>query len=712
MSYAIDADVGGTFMDFFISGNGRHVTSKVPTTTYELGVSFLRGIEDCAAKLDKSPEELLADTETIRYSTTIGTNAMLQRKGPNLGLITTTGYEDVIFIGRGRQWADGMPAADIKDMTRIEKPFPLIPRKMVVGIRERIDCFGNIIAPLVKDEVLEKIRYLVDNGARGFVICLLWSFLNPTHEREIKRIIEEEYPETYLGNMPIILSSEISPKEGEYTRTMTALVDGYMHSELVEELSSLGESLRERGYIKPMLLVHNTGGSKKVSRTKAVNTHNASPVAGLSGALYMSKLYDLPNVIYTDVGGTSFDIGLIARGTLPFYDLFPVIDRWQTQLRTIETTSIGAGGGSIAWLNPLLANRLEVGPMSAGAMPGPACYDLGGEEATVTDADLVLSYIDPNYYLGGKMKLNNTKALKAIKEIADKIDTSEVETAAMIKRVADAKMGQEIFKRVALGGYDPKEFTLFACGGAGPTHCCGFAPPAGLTRILTAPFSPVFGAFGGSTLDVKHLYDKSRHIKVFDFTTQKYFSDFEVFNSVVKELQDSAIKDMILEGFSEEQVIFTLELEMRYGTQYNYTRVESPIALINNEDDVRKLCDTFTGIYGKNYGPESAFPQGGIDIETFMLTALVPVAHFFIKEYDLEGTVPDKEALRAEREAYWEELGGYQKTNIYSLGGLKAGNTIDGPAIIEAENTTYVIAPAWKYTMDRYLNGIIELKNK
>jgi N-methylhydantoinase A len=332
MSYTIDVDVGGTFMDFFVSGDGKHITSKVPTTTYELGVGFIRGIEDCAVKLGKSADELLTDTESVRYATTIGTNAMLQRKGPNLGLITTAGYQDIIFIGRGRQWADGMPAADVKDMTRIEKPSPLISRTMVVGIRERIDCFGNIIAPLVKEEVLEKIRYLVDKGARGFVICLLWSFLNPIHEREIKRIIEEEYPETYLGNMPIILSSEISPKEGEYTRTMTALVNGYMHSELVEELSSLGESLREKGYTRPMLLVHNTGGSKKVSRSMAVNTHNASPVAGLCGALYMSNLYDLPNVVYTDVGGTSFDMGLITGGALRSYDLFPVIDRWRTQL--------------------------------------------------------------------------------------------------------------------------------------------------------------------------------------------------------------------------------------------------------------------------------------------------------------------------------------------------------------------------------------------
>ncbi|OGO14751.1 MAG: hypothetical protein A2Z02_06950 [Chloroflexi bacterium RBG_16_48_7] len=712
MSYSIHVDVGGTFMDFFVSDNSKHVISKVPTTTYELGAGFLRGVEDCAVQLGISVEDFLANTESIRYSTTIGTNAMLQHKGPNLGLIATAGYEDTIFIGRGRQWADGMAHSEVKDMTKIQKPVPLIPRKMVVGVRERIDCFGNIIAPLVKEEVLDKVRYLVDNGARGFVVCLLWSFLNPDHEQEIKRIIQEEFPDIYLGNMPIILSSEISPKEGEYTRTMTAIVDGYMHSELAQEMSSLAEHLRERGYTKPLLLVHNTGGSKKVSRTKAVNTHNASPVAGLCGALYVSKVCNLPNVVYTDVGGTSFDLGLIVKGTLPFYDLFPVIDRWRTQLRAIETISIGAGGGSIAWLNPLLGNRLEVGPMSAGAMPGPACYDLGGEDATVTDADVLLGYVSPDYYLGGRMKLNRVKAQKAIKALADKLGASEIATATMIKRVVDVKMGQEIFKRVALAGYDPGEFTLFACGGAGPMHCCGYAPPAGLTKILTSPFSPVFGAFGVGTLDVKHIYDKSRHIKVFDFTTQTYFSEFEMFNAVIRELQASAIKDMRLEGFPEDRVIFTLALEMRYGTQYSYTRVQSPLTAINNEEDARRLCDAFTETYSKNYGLESAFPEGGIDVETFMLTAHVPGTNFPMKKYKLENAIPPGESIKGEREAYWDELGGFKKTTVYCWERLKAGTIIDGPAIIEAENTTYVIAPGWRYKVDQYLNGFIELMKK
>ncbi|MEW6376007.1 MAG: hydantoinase/oxoprolinase N-terminal domain-containing protein [Thermodesulfobacteriota bacterium] len=215
MGYTIDIDVGGTFSDFFFRKDSEIVVVKTPTTRYDLGVCFMRGLEEAAKQLRLSLEQLLQETDTIRYSTTIGTNSLIERSGPKLGLVTTAGFEDTIYIGRARQWADGGSTLENKDLARIRKPDPLIPRDMVVGVRERVDCFGQVVMPLQKEDVLEKIQYLVDKGARGFMIALLWSFVNPAHEQAIKEMIEEEYPETYLGNMPILLSSEISPKNGE-----------------------------------------------------------------------------------------------------------------------------------------------------------------------------------------------------------------------------------------------------------------------------------------------------------------------------------------------------------------------------------------------------------------------------------------------------------------------------------------------------------------
>lgn len=707
MGYIVNVDVGGTFMDFFVGKGEEYVTTKVPTTAYELGVGFMRGLEECAAKNGETLEHFLEDTEVIKYCTTIGTNVLLERNGPKLGLITTYGFEDTTFIGRGRQWADGLPASDVQDITIIDKPAPLIPRKLVVGVRERIDYRGNVIMPLVKEDVLEKLRYLVDNGVRGFVVSFLWSFVNPIHERQIKDIMEEQFPEVYLGNMPIILSSEISPKEGEYVRTMTAITNAYIHMGFAEQISYLCSELIEKGFKKPFLLVDNLGGCAKIARTKAVSTHGASPVSGLCGASSLCRPISLPNIAFTDTGGTSFDVGVVAEGAISYYDLYPTIDRWRTQLTTIKVTSIGAGGGSIAWLNPLLANRLEVGPKSAGAMPGPACYDLGGEEPTVTDADVVLGYINPDYFLGGKFRLNKEKAAKAVRELGEKTGWDEVTTAMMIKKVTDAKMGQEVFKEIALKGHEPPEFVMFAGGGAGPTHCCGVAAAAEMTQIIVPPTSPVAGAYGASTLDIVHTYEKSKHIRLFDYVTGTYFSDFETFNSVVKELRDLAAKDVVLEGFAEKQASFKLELEVRYGMQWRYTSIESPLLFINDNQDVRNICDHFTEEFSKMYGAEAAYPEGGVEVETFRLFVTMKLPHLPVSKHEVVSEKLPKEAFKGERDVFWEELGAFTETNIYQWDMLKPGNVIKGPAIIEAEGTTVVIEPGWTFRMDPYLNGIL-----
>lgn len=707
MGYMINVDVGGTFMDFFVGKGGEYATTKVPTTHYELGVGFIRGLEELADQLNVPLDKFLGDTDVIKYSTTIGTNALIERNGPKLGLITTRGFENTIYIGRGRQWADGLQSADVQDIRTIEKPEPLIPRKLVVGLAERVDYSGRIIMPLVKDEVLEKVRYLVDNGVRGFVVSLLWSFMNPDHENQVKEIIEEEFPEVFLGNMPVILSSEISPKEGEYVRTMTAVVNAYIHLEFVQQLFQLNTNLMNEGLKKPLLLVDNAGGCAKAARTIAISTHNSSPVAGLCGAATVGAQFKLPNIVYTDVGGTSFDIGVVAEGALRYYDLYPCIDRWRTQVTTVQTSSIGAGGGSIAWVHPLLDNRLEVGPQSAGSMPGPCCYDLGGEEPTVTDADLILGYLNPENYLGGKLTLDREKSVKAMQKISEKLGLDEVNTALMIKKVVDAKMGHEIFKEIAYKGYEPSEFVIFACGGAGPTHCCGVAAAADMTVCYIPPVAPVFGAFGASTLNVVHKYEKSHHVRLYDYATGTYFKDYDKIDSIITDLKEMAMKDIVLEGFSKDQAAFKLEIEMRYGMQWRYTHVESPVLFIRNEEDVKQICDYFTQEFRRMYGAEAAFPEAGIEAETFRLYLILDLPQFPLKSYTLKQNAPGEGAIIEERMCYWEALGGLTKTKAYKWEALEPGNCIEGPAVIEAEATTAVVEPGWEFKMDSYTNGII-----
>jgi N-methylhydantoinase A/acetophenone carboxylase len=412
-------------------------------------------------------------------------------------------------------------------------------------------------------------------------------------------------------------------------------------------------------------------------------------------------------VVFCDTGGTSFDIGLITDGNITHYDLYPTVDRWRTQLTAIKITSIGAGGGSIAWLNPLFGNRLEVGPASARSMPGPACYDLGGEHPTVTDADVVLGYVNPDYFLGGKFKLNKEKAVKALKALGGRFGSDEVTTALTIKNVIDTKMGNEIFKEVALKGYEPTEFTIFAGGGAGPGHCCGVANGSEMKKIIVPPMSSVAGAYGASTLDVVHSYEKSRNTRLFDYAKGAYFNDFDTFNSIVDELKEKAIKDIILEGFKEEEATFRLELEMRYGMQWRYTPVESPLLMIHSTDDVKRVCDRFTEEFSRLYSTEAAFPQGGVEVETYRLFVYLGLPHFILSEHDVLGEKTPGDAFKGQREAYWEKLGGFKPTNIYQWDLLRAGNVIEGPAIIESENTTVVIEPDWTFKMAPELYGMI-----
>jgi len=710
MGFSIDIDIGGTFTDFFAAQKGGEIRgSKTPTTHYDLSVGFMKGIKDLAGLYGLDLKDFLSNTDAVRYCTTFGTNALIERTGPKLGLITTAGFEDTIFLGRGRSWADGGSTQANKDLSRIRKPQPLIAPDMVVGVRERIDSFGQAICPLKREEVLEKLQILVDRGAMGFVVCLLWSFGNPEHELMVKQIIEEEYPEDYLGFMPVTLSSEVSPKSGEYTRFITAIVNAYIHGVMAEEMNKLVNELREGGYKRPLVLVHNTGGMKKVSRTRAVLTHNAGPVAGLHGALSLGNIYGFDNSIFTDMGGTSFDIGVITGGRLRTYDFIPVIDRWRTNIPAIEVKSIGSGGGSIAWVNELMGSSLEVGPQSAGSMPGPACYDQGGEEPTVTDADIVLGYLNPENYLGGEMLLDPDLSKRAIeKKVAEPLGIDVIEAASRIRRIVDACMGQEVFNEVVLKGHDPRDFVLFACGGAGATHACGFAPYLGVKKVIVSSYSPVFGAFGASTMNIQQVWEKSKTMKIFQWATQDYSEDIDGFNSVANELKDLAVRDLRLEGFTEDQINFRLELDMRYGMQYNLTKIVSPHLNVKTPDDFKDICDRFTEQYSAIYSPEATFPMGGVNVECFYLTAFVESPHVEMKQAEIGSAEPAKSTQRESRQAYWSSLGGFKDTPVFAFETLEPGNIITGPALIEARDTTFVIEPGWRFTLDLYHNGVLK----
>ncbi|OGO30153.1 MAG: acetophenone carboxylase [Chloroflexi bacterium RBG_16_56_11] len=709
MKVSLDVDIGGTFTDLFLSYDGKTIFTKTPTTGYNLSVGFMRAVKDAAGMLGITVKELLTSTEVVRYSTTIAMNTLLQRTGPRLALITTEGFEDIVPIGKGASWSDQLTFREIRNLARIQKPEPIISREMTIGVKERVNSRGEIIRPLDEEDFLKKLQYLVDRGARGFVVSLLFSYANPAHEKRIAEIIRREYPDVYLGAMPVVLSSAVTPKQNEYTRTVTTILNAYLHYSMWEQISGTGDELRNAGYEKTIMMVHNSGGMAEVFRTAAIQTFNGGPVAGLIGGANVGKILGYDNIVVSDMGGTSFDLGLVVAGSSRFYQYHPLIDRWWVDMTVLETRSIGAGGGSIAWLNPVMGNRLEVGPQGAGSMPGPASYNLGGTDPTVTDADIVLGYINPDYYHGGKMKLERGKAVSSIRDkIARPLGVTVEEAALLIKKIVDANMGDTIAKETFLRGFKPADFILFAFGGAGPTHCCAYGPYAGINKIAVFPFSPVFCAFGSCTMDILHLYEQSLRLPLLAPVSLKTFEDYDVFNNTVKSLQERAIKDITNEGFALESIKFGLEIEAKYGGQLNILRFMSPVLFINSPEDVQAVYRAFEEEYCRVYSRISAYPQGGVDMLNMILRATVYHPKPRLPEYPRAGDTPDAEAMKGKRDAYWVEYGEFRQTEVYDARALKHGNGIEGPAVIEAEDTTIVLPPPMKLTVDKYHNFILE----
>jgi N-methylhydantoinase A/oxoprolinase/acetone carboxylase beta subunit len=706
----IDVDIGGTFTDCFLQLGERRAYGKSPTTQYDLSVGFLRALADAARQFGESPGTILPLTDMIRYSTTLAMNNLIERTGPRIGFITTEGFEDSILIGRGAQWDDGLSKPEARNLARVRKPTPIVPRERIVGIKERMDHEGSVVRPLDEADVRRKVHRLADQGVRGMVVCLLWAHVNPEHEIRVREIIQEEYPEVTMGYVPVVLSHEVQPKRGEYQRAMTAILNAYLHPAVAGDLSGFRRELRQSGYRGPVLMVHNSGGMGEVLKTTAVDTYNGGHIAGIAGSLEMARLYDLHNVVTTDMGGTSFDVGIIDDGLWHYTEARPIIDRWMVNLNMVYCKTIGAGGGSIAWTNAALGEQLEVGPQSAGAIPGPACYNMGGTEPTVTDADVVLGYINPNFFHGGKIRLESGLARQAILDrVARPLRLDVVEAAAAIRKLVDGSMGNSIFKETVLRGHDPRRFVLFSFGGAGPTHCCGFAETSHIRRLIAFPFSPVFCAFSGSLMDVRHIYELSRRMVLVPPGDVAPVLDTDRFNCVVNQLIEKARKDVRAEGLDSETLDFFLELDMKFIKQLHVRRTLSPRLRLAGPEDVYALVQVFVDEYKKVFGPAGVYSEGGVSIESFVLHAVYPLKRPpFPSRMAEQHSSPSRHCRRGKRLVYWESDNRFRQTPVYDGDELRCGNLIEGPAVVEARNTTTVLPRGVQLFVDGYMNHRIE----
>ena len=693
----VSVDIGGTFTDCFVVWDGQVIQSKALTTHHNLALGFNEALANACAELKLEVNTLLSQVDSVRYATTLGTNALIERKGPRIGALVTAGFKSTIPLSRARGYGEGLPQEQQMDIPNARRPAPIVPIPLIREVRERIDYLGKVFLRIDEEDVREKIRELVDAGAEALVVVFTNSVVNPVHEQRVREIFLEEYPGHLLGAIPNILSHQVAGRKGEYARGMSTILDAFLHQSMYHGLGTLELNLRAAGYGKPMLVNHNSGGMAQLNSTDALQTVHSGPVSGIAASEHLAKQTGLGNIVATDMGGTSFDIGIVVQGGVKYYDFNPVIDRWLVSIPMVHLVTLGAGGGSIAKFDRMYGT-VQIGPESAGSDPGPACYDRGGMKPTVTDADLLLGYLDPANYAAGTIALNLRRAKQSIEDkLCDDLDLELVEVCKLIKRTVNANMANGIATELRTRGYEPNDFTILTYGGNGPLHACGIAAALGVDKVLAPPFASVFSAVGAGNMNQMHIHEISTWTMLFDSGRAVFFTNYASFNRDVEELERRGREDLLRQGMASEDIRYRLELDMRYGNQRVQTAVVSDLNRLNTQGDVLRLMNLFHTRYGERFGEGSQSPEAGVRINTLRVCAYVEQPTVQFENLAIDPAKNRNVEPIGTRDCHFVGHAGKVTTRLYDEQALLEGTRIEGPAIVTTRATTYLIEPGWRY---------------
>ena len=648
--YSIDIDIGGTFTDGFFTDGTDVRTEKVLSTPHDITECFMNCIVAGAGAFGLDTSDFLRRTSVARVSTTVGTNLLVQGAGPRLGLIVTKGNQKSLY-GRGNAAILGR----------------YVPADMVEGIAEEVNDRGKVVREIEAKELLAAVRRLIEAGARMIVISFKSAWRNPHNEHLARALIRDRYPVHYLRSVPLQIGSEVMHVADDEARTNSAVFNAYIHAEMARALYHAEDRLRDAGYARPLLVMHASGGSARVAKTVALHTLNSGPAASAKGAAYMAGLFGDKRVAAADMGGTSFDMSIIVDGEAVL-NMLPELDGVRIATPMIEVDALGAGGGSIAHVN---GGKLRVGPESAGAAPGPACYAKGGMEPTVTDANLVLGYIDAAYFLGGEMTLDGEAARRAMdRRIARPLGVSAEEAAFEVRESINQQMAKAMSSRLTARGHDLSKFTMFAFGGGGPLHACAIAEFTGIERIVAFPYGSVFSAFGSSTASVQHMYAKTLVIPA---------SRAGEADAALADMHKQAERDMAGEGFAAKDMTARAEVQVRAGGRSRTVLLPAKRGRVEN-----RIAQAISRGAGKPV------------IETVRLVTECAVPRWEpVKETKAAGSAPRRKGRRKVR---WTRDNA-EVTPIYARAALKYGHTVRGPAIVEGPDTGYAVAAGWTLTV-------------
>ncbi len=670
-------DTGGTFTDivYIDDDNLQLIVDKVPTTPKDLGQGVLEAIKKI--NTDMSQMALFI------HGTTAGLNTIAQRKGAKVGLITTQGFIDILEMTRSSR----------KEVYNYlwKKPKPLVPRYLRQGVKERTNYKGEILEKLDKEDAKAVIRKLKEYRVEGIAVCLLHSYVNPENEQRLGEIIHEIWPEVSVS-----LSHQVAREIGENRRANTTVISAYMGKAVAGYISRLNGNLKDMEFNGQLLILGPNGVlGIDTAKEKPLYSLASGPVGGAAGAAYLAKLCDVKDLVTMDVGGTSFDVSIIKDGVN--------IERYESELMGypvlmagIEIRSIGAGGGSIARVDD--AGLLTVGPESAGADPGPMAYGQGGTEPTVTDAALVNGLIDPDYFLGGEVRLDAGLAEKGVGDIATKLGLGLYETADGILAVARNNMTTATTEILIGQGYDPRDFTIMAFGGGGGIFVGNIAKDMSISRVIIPPNPGVFSARGILTMDLVHSYVQA-------YARSMDELDIQELENIYKDMESGAFEILIAEGMKEDQIEYTRSLDMSYQGQQYY--IETPVPNEKLTEKSRAVIgNAFESLHENKYGHCITAPLATANIR---LKAVGKIKDVPVAEVKQGKEIPQN-AMKPSRKVYLD--GGLIDVQIYERDRLLAGNNINGPAIIEEPFHTTVVMPGQRLQVNKLGNLVIDTEGK
>ena len=687
--YLVGIDVGGTFIDLIVMGEFGVDLVKVPSVPDDLVGSVLSGLDHLAVRHGLTVEGLLGNLNRLVHGTTIAANALIERKGAHAGFITTKGFKDTLVMRR-------MFRENMYD-TRAPEPEPLITRDNIFEVEERLDRGGEVVTPLDTDAVARIVEEIKRRGLESVGVCFLFSFRNPDHEREVKALLARDAPDLYIST-----SCDVCPEIRDYERACTTHINAYVQPATDRYLRAVDLELKKSGMTATLEVMESNGGvsDPATASQRAVNMLLSGPVGGVMGGAYLGNRTGYRNLISFDMGGTSCDISLIQDGQATLST--PItstathckFEGWDVLIPFIDIHTIGSGGGSVAWLDDVGA--LHVGPESMGAEPGPACYGKGGESATVTDADVVLGYIDPDYYLGGQIALDADRARHAVEKIGTAFGTSTTDAADGIFQIVNANMINGIRVVSVEKGHDPRDFALLSFGGAGAVHATALIEEMGVDRVVIPQLAAGFSAFGLLCTDLHRDFVTTLH----GFVAELKIRDI---NKAFKAMEQKGRRYFRSGGNEDRDVRFEYAADMRYQRQSHDIRValDAPIR------SKRQIVESFNRTYHDSYG--YLLDEAAIQLVNLRVSAYQVCEKPAFKAKRRSAVTGDG-AVKGRRPVYFTERGRFVQTKVYDGHALKPGNGLKGPAVVELATTTIVVRPGQNLVVDPYRNYVVTRK--